>query len=255
MDVDATLGQVGPGLGVGWRPRATIRRAVYAVSFMDVLGIDVCAGSWLGVLSVDGRFVEARLSDTVEGLLNDYSPDVAAIDIPIGLVGTGWRACDLEARERLGKRRSSVFPIPPRAVVEAPTYDDANERCRAINGKGLSKQAFAIFPTILEVDALIGGKTRIVEVHPEVSFVTLAGAPLSKKKSWGGMKRRIELLDRVGFVIPHDLGGASEAPPDDVLDATVAAWSGARFLKGEAVRVGSDDGQRREDGEPIAIWA
>jgi predicted RNase H-like nuclease len=140
-------------------------------------------------------------------------------------------------------------------TTEAPTYDDANERCRAITGKGLSKQAFAIFPTILEVGALVGGKTCIVEVHPEVCFATLAGAPLSKKKSWGGMKRRIELLDRAGLVLPHDLSGASDAPPDDVLDASVAAWSGARFLRGEAVRVGSDDGQRRGDGEPIAIWA
>jgi predicted RNase H-like nuclease len=32
-----------------------------------------------------------------------------AVDIPIGLPATGPRSCDVEARQRLGPRRSSVF--------------------------------------------------------------------------------------------------------------------------------------------------
>ena len=52
---------------------------------------------------------------------------VIAVDIPIGLPDSAEpRAADIEARKLLGKRRSSVFPTPHRAVLEAPTYAKAN---------------------------------------------------------------------------------------------------------------------------------
>jgi predicted RNase H-like nuclease len=57
-----------------------------------------------------------------------------------------WRAQTL-----LGMRRSSVFRIPPRAAVEADCYEAASAAARAGCGKGLSKQAFALFPKILEL--------------------------------------------------------------------------------------------------------
>jgi predicted RNase H-like nuclease len=219
------------------------------------LGVDAFHGGWVGILATDAGF-EAALADArLEALVECAAPDLVAVDIPIGLVDEGWRACDRAAKGLLGPRRSSVFLVPPRAVVEATTYAEANRVCREVTGQGLSRQAYALAPKILEVDALVGRVPGLVEVHPEVSFRVLAGETLPKKKTWGGVQRRRALLVGAGIELPDDLGPANEVPVDDVLDATVAAWSGLRIARGEAVRVGDDDHQRRSDGEPIAIWA
>ena len=52
--------------------------------------------------------------------------ELLLVDIPIGLPETGAeRACDLMARRLLGPRKSSVFPVPVRQAVHAPTYQEA----------------------------------------------------------------------------------------------------------------------------------
>jgi len=81
------------------------------------LGIDGCRSGWfwfrfnagVGTFGVAGTLAE---------LLADF-PDggCALIDIPIGLRARGKRErlCDIEARERLGPRRASVFAAPESA--------------------------------------------------------------------------------------------------------------------------------------------
>ena len=83
----------------------------------------------------------------------------------------------------------------------------------------------------------------------------LAGKPLTlAKKTWGGQMHRRRLLEKAGILLPDDLVDANEVPPDDVLDAAVAAWSAHRIACGEAISFPSEpsetDGSRR-----IAIWA
>ena len=97
------------------------------------------------------------------------------IDIPIGLPDSGSRRCDIEARKMIGERRSSVFPAPVRGLLGAATYEEAVARSRAIHGKSLSKQAFAILPKIEEVDRLMTPERQchLVEVHPEACFTVL----------------------------------------------------------------------------------
>ena len=65
------------------------------------------------------------------------------------------------------------------------------------------------------------------EVHPEISFAVLLGAPASApKKSWAGMCERREALESAGLTLDHTHGDAVLlAPVDDMLDAAVAAWS------------------------------
>ena len=53
----------------------------------------------------------------------------------IGLVSEGERDADTAARKLLGKRRSSVFSVPPRAAAEADSYEPANAGARATWGK------------------------------------------------------------------------------------------------------------------------
>jgi predicted RNase H-like nuclease len=74
---------------------------------------------------------------------------------------------------------------------------------------------------------------RIIEVHPEVSFRELAGQPLAHpKKTADGRQERRLLLARAGIVLPP-LPRA--LPVVDALDAAVAAWTAARWARGEAL--------------------
>ena len=76
---------------------------------------------------------------------------------------------------------------------------------------------------------------RLHEVHPELSFQTMAGRPLRHgKKSWGGQTERRRLLAEAGIELPTFLGAVDAVPPDDVLDAAVVAWSALRIARGHA---------------------
>ena len=120
-----------------------------------------------------------------------------AIDIPIGLAPQGPRRADIEARQRLGPRRSSVFPAPVRSVLAALTYEEACSLSRAACGKAISKQLFNILPKIREVDALVTPQRqqRLFEMSPELSLAVLAGAPMAHPKTTpAGRAERIDAL-------------------------------------------------------------
>lgn len=97
---------------------------------------------------------------------------------------------------------------------------------------------------------------RIIEVHPEVSFRELAGSPLEYgKKTYNGTMMRLKLLERAGIDIPAELGSVGGVGLDDVLDAGAAAWTAARYVRGEARSLPAR-AEWQHDGERIiAIWA
>ena len=123
----------------------------------------------------------------------------------------------------LGPRRSSLFATPAVSVVDAPSYEEANRRARALDGKGLSVQAYGLFPRIRQVRAQLDPALvpAVAEVHPETSFAVLAGRPLAHpKRRAEGRAERLAALDGVfGDVGPlvedHPRGAAA----DDVLDS------------------------------------
>ncbi|MFI5081931.1 MAG: DUF429 domain-containing protein, partial [Streptosporangiales bacterium] len=86
---------------------------------MRVTGVDACRRGWVAVsLDRPGRPVEVRVHETLAGVLGEDQAAVVGIDMPLGLLGSGWREADRAARGLLGPRRSSVFAIPPRTVWE-----------------------------------------------------------------------------------------------------------------------------------------
>jgi len=211
-----------------------------------VVGVDGCPGGWVAIdFDTEARTLSPRVHPYFAELLAAY-PDAACIgvDIPIGLAEGEPRCCDIEARRVLGPRKSSVFPAPDPRILTAPTYADALARARTLTGAGISKQGQAIYPKVLEVNwtltpALQG---RVVEVHPEVSFWALAGArPMAhhKGKAEGYEERRALLADELGIAVwlrDEAFVVARPAAPDDVLDATVAAWTAKRQADGHASR-------------------
>lgn len=223
-----------------------------------VVGVDGARSGWVSVQLRDGRFRSARYDATLADVLAaSEKADAVAIDLPMGLA-KGPRDADTEGRELLGKRRSSLFPMPPLELAGS-SYDEARKRWRDRPGSGYSKHTWAIVEKVLASAELIPradprGK-RIIEVHPELSFLEMNnGTPLSTRKwTWNGHVERRWLLARHGIVVVDDVGDLGDATPDDVLDAAAAAWTAHRFSFGIATPVPRKatqfDGKR-----PICIW-
>jgi predicted RNase H-like nuclease len=222
-----------------------------------VVGVDACKRGWVGILLIDGAFAATHLAPTLAELIGSVQDvRVVAVDMPLGLVETGWRQADVAAVAVLGPRRSSLFRVPPRPVWQQPDFAAANRRCRELTGAGMSAQAWGLRTKLLDAnDCHRQHPDLTYEVHPEVSFRHLAGAPLPYgKTTWNGQAIRRTLLRDRGIVVPDDLGVAGRAAPDDVLDAAVAAWSAHRVATGQAVSY-PDPPQRTQTEAEIAIWA
>ena len=217
---------------------------------MTVLGIDGCRGGWvIAQWDDDPMRLSVRVGTTRDVRDAAEVAEVVGIDIPIGLLDTGDRDCDREARRFLGRgRASSVFPAPNRAWLHVETHHEANTIARAVNGKGLSIQAFNIVSKVRAIDDLLRAepalRARVREVHPEVSFALMNdGAVTASKKTAEGRAVRRRLLSReFGVAL---VARACEARPagcaeDDLLDAIAVAWSARRLRNGEALELPAD---------------
>ncbi len=225
---------------------------------VTVTGVDGCAAGWVAVTLGPGNQPGAVTVSVAVAATLDCLPltRVTGIDMPLGLLGAGWRDADLLARRALGRRGATVFAIPPRPVWECAAYAEANRACRDATGKGFSVQAWGLRRKIAEADAVrrraaaAPGGVRLYEVHPERSFSAMAGAPRpDSKHTRAGLAVRRELLAAVGLTLPSRVAGAAE---DDLLDAAAVAWSARRIAAGRAA-VLTSPAQRADDGGEIAI--
>jgi predicted RNase H-like nuclease/AcrR family transcriptional regulator len=207
---------------------------------VPVLGVDGCPGGWVGAVLVPGAprprvVVAPTIGLLVETVRADVDIQVVGIDIPIGLPDNAIRQADVLARRSLRGRASSVFTTLTRSAYLAPDRAAADAVNRGLSGQGVGAQAFALRSKILEVDAWL--RTRptvdVVEVHPEVSFTAMTGAPLPGKRTDEGRRARLDALAAAGVNGPSVLKGSGYAA-DDVLDACAAAWSAHRRATGDA---------------------
>ena len=122
-------------------------------------GVDGCRGGWVLALVDPSRAVTGLrvLRTFAEVVLAAREAELTLVDIPIGLPSADCprlRLCDTMARERLGPRASSIFSVPAREAVWAPSYVEACRENRRILGRDLSKQSWGICPKIREADAV-----------------------------------------------------------------------------------------------------
>lgn len=247
------------------------------VSGSRLSGIDGCPGGWIaclvaaeGALEPEVRVI-SRLADLLDG---PQAPAIVAIDMPIGLpdrIGPDGRGPERLVRPLLGARQSSVFSIPARAAIFAG--EGLDERagfaaaCAAAQAtsdppKKISKQAFALFPKIRELDRLLDPERaeRIVESHPEVAFAVLSGHAMREPKKVKSRRNPAGLDERRDLLVGrgYDPGFLARVPrgaqPDDLLDAAVLALVARRVARGEAVSF-PDPAGRDGRGLPIAIVA
>jgi predicted RNase H-like nuclease len=252
---------------------------------MRVTGIDACRQGWVAVsleapevaplprgtgrlaqstgrlAQSTGRLASIRVQGSLPSVLDEGpAPDPASIvgiDMPLGLLESGWREADKVARGLLGPRRSSVFAIPPLAVWAETSYQAANQRCRELTGQGFSVQAWGLRARLLEANRYRETCGHpMYEVHPELAFGAMAGAPLPySKHTASGRELRRELLARAGILLPAALFGTPPtpvAPVTDTLDAAAVAWSAWRIATGEATVI-PDRPQQDRQGREITI--
>lgn len=203
--------------------------------------VDVGAGLVLDVAEVPGQ--DAGGATTLLARCRAAGAQAVGVDAPIGLPEKDWRPADLLAKRRLGRAQARVFLTAPREVLTEPTYAAARAVCRvAMDGKGLSAQAYGIRGPVLALDDALAtsswARGHVVEVHPELSFMAMTargpGDALESKRTGAGAEQRLAAL-------ASWLPGVRDLPlprGDDHLDALAAAWSAHRWASGTAEVLG-----------------
>jgi predicted RNase H-like nuclease len=223
------------------------------------IGVDGCRDGWIAAaITVSGRTLEWSFHPRIGEVFRAWPDAWIGIDIPIGLpsgtLSQRRRQCDLQAAAFLGRARSSIFMTPPRSIVElySPEASHAQVSTAAKErfGYGISIQTWHILAKVAETDdalAEIGPdrRARVVEVHPECSFHTMASIArptaaarddrrrFDSKKTARGAGQRLAALS-VWFDLPELAGAPARAAVDDVLDAAAVAWSTRRRALGQA---------------------
>ncbi|MFW6413639.1 MAG: DUF429 domain-containing protein, partial [Oceanicaulis sp.] len=246
--------------------RAEIRRtAVSDVQPVWVTGVDGAPGGWAAV-SIElygSQPPHAQVFERFEAILATRA-QIIAVDMPIGFEdapsGAG-RACERAARTLLGARRSSVFSTPLRSALDSASYREAIAANRAAGGQGLSKQAWHLFPKLREVDAVMTPQLEgvVFEVHPELVFAAVSGAPAAHaKRTPQGRAERLDLLTAHG--LPRDLFEPHRfarkiCAPDDLVDAGLCALAARRIAAGTNLQLPDGEPPRDGRGLRMAIFA
>jgi len=217
-----------------------------------VLGVDGWRGRWVGAL-LEGRSVTLLDLADVPAVLAVPDVELIGIDMPIGLSDDGPRTCDIEARRRLGRAGSSVFPAPLRVVLACADYPTACEESRRASGKALSVQTWNLVPAIRALDDALGDEPaeHVREVHPELAFRALDDRVESPKASARGLAQRLRALQPVMDVLDALAVAPPGVPVVDALDACAAAWSARRQADGRDECVGNGAVDSR--GRPMRI--
>ena len=209
---------------------------------MLACGIDGCRAGWVAVkLAPDGArdfAIVARIDERAR-----RGAAMVYIDMPIGLPETGYRGCDLAARQLLKRAQARVFLGLRRPLLRHLDDYAAANRWAKSDGNGLAKQAFNILPKIAEIDAVMTPRRqhRFRESHPELVFCRLnGGTALPSKHTREGLAARHQILAQHGFdnldAWLARLRGQS-AQADDLFDACALALAASDAMRGHARRV------------------
>lgn len=200
----------------------------------------------IGPIPLPQASVQPDLEDLVRRLRRGQVASVA-VDMPIGLLDTQPRPCDVEARRLLGPRRSSVFPTPVRSTLDAADYEDACRLSRRDSGKALSKQAYNLLPKIRQLDRLVmpADQERLVEAHPELAFARLNGRPLEQaKRTEAGRVLRRRLLAERDPALADLIDRFDRLPTLDLIDAAALAVTAAHVVARSEHRLGTGADRR-----------
>lgn len=190
-------------------------------------GIDGCKAGWCVVFKINQR-IACRVIKDLEELDTSHIKRVL-IDMPIGL--HPLRHIDADLRNRLKPHRHhSVFSVPVREAVYAPTYELAKKEHIKACGKSISIQSWNICNKIKSLDLFLqktNSENCFEESHPEYCFYLLNKATHlhHKKSTKEGQNERLNILleytkdAQVCFETAMTNYKRSELKADDILDA------------------------------------
>jgi predicted RNase H-like nuclease len=223
---------------------------------MLIAGVDGCKDGWMIVSETrEGQTATAVASDFRQILDGKY--ELVVVDIPIGLLESGTRLADRQSRRLLRGRACCVFTAPLRPMLLCADYPQARACRLRIESKGVTKQAWATVPKIIQVDRLLTpeAQSRVREGHPEVSFAHLNdGKPLAlSKHSTEGRRKRIALLKEHFPNIASEVQRHSRVAKD-LIDAYAMLWTARRIRDGWSVTL-PEHAPRDTRGLLMQIWA
>ena len=204
-----------------------------------IAGVDGYKHGWVAAIEVGDGATRVATFGSFSTLLAQKDLCLIVIDIPIGLLQSGSRMCDQEARKVLGfPRCSSVFPAPIRPMLDAHDWEEACDIRLRIEGKRCSKQVMGILPKIREVDQELRPELqrRVREGHPEISFALMNGGKAigHRKSAPRGMRERLRLLCHHFPDVKENLSRIPGARTD-LIDAYALLWTARRVGGQQAV--------------------
>jgi predicted RNase H-like nuclease len=208
------------------------------------VGVDGCRSGWFAVELIEPDVWRTAVYRDVEALWNNNT-DAALIliDMPIGVLDTGTdRPCDYIVRRLLGKRKSSVFPMPCRAALYAAAYDGASQVNFEKTGKKLSAEMWNIMPKTRDLNDFLArnrnASEHVRETHPELCLAGLNGGnpmAFAKKK-----ERELAFAERLAVLASYYPGSGAliekagyprkDVARDDIVDALALAITASRGL-------------------------
>lgn len=87
---------------------------------MILAGVDGYKNGWVVIWDCNGT-TSVECVDNLQDIL-ERKPQIAIVDIPIGLLEIGTREADDRARGFLKKRSCCVFTAPTRPMLECDSY-------------------------------------------------------------------------------------------------------------------------------------
>lgn len=167
---------------------------------MKTAGLAGCKIGWM-LISFDEEeplYDVIRNADEMTSVFNKY--DRIFIDLPIGLEDENkLRECDILMKKALGKEYDDGMILPPiRAVLEAPSYVEANAITFDYTEEPLAPETWGIVTKIKLVDNILKDnkelRDKVFESHPEYLFQKMnRGIIFQKKNLKRGVRHRLEL--------------------------------------------------------------
>jgi len=231
-------------------------------------GVDACKGGWIVAKSPswpcrevpclavcpDFRVVLALTADCKR----------VAVDIPIGIPsGQQIRGCDRQAKDFLRKNDhnpAAVFFTPPRECLPAEEVKEFQRLHKRVREVGAGYPVWGFMKKLKQANEAMTPKLqeRVIEFHPELTWLRLAGKNLSSKHENEGITERKKVLHPA---VPElekllswkdSLGRA--AALDDILDALVGLAVAKASLGNSPYRLPTGQTEVDSAGLRMEIW-
>ena len=205
---------------------------------MNVLGIDGCKFGWI-VATLSQKQIEFYLVEHLDKLENFFlNETIVGIDMPVDLITSNSRSADIQARQLLKSRASTIFNAPVIDALYEKNYESASRLNFEKTQKKISKQSWYLFNKIKQIQKFKKEHVgfSFYEVHPELSFMAMNDMRVivePKKTPEGQTMRRTmikSLFPSFNFDLVRQKFNKTDVADDDILDAMAVLWSTQRIV-------------------------